>query len=119
MPSQYIPILIVAILAVTIPIASLLVMKGVLPGSHITGAIPEPSGDGNHVEDTARGEYFGRFYVVAILFALLDVAIVFLFSWAIKFSQMGGYGFVVMAIFLASLLAGLAWVYKKGALDWT
>jgi len=119
MPSQYIPILIVAILTVAIPIVCLVAMKGVLPGSDVSGATPELSEDGNHVEETARGEYFDRFYVVALLFALLDVAIVFLFSWAIKFSQMGGYGFVVMAIFLASLLAGLAWVYKKGALDWT
>lgn len=59
-----------------------------------------------------------RFYVVALVFLLFEVEIVFLFPWAVVFKQLGWYSFISMAVFVVILLAGLAYVWVKGDLDW-
>ena len=59
-----------------------------------------------------------RFYVVALIFILFDVEIVFLFPWALVFKQMGWLAFSEMLVFIAILLVGFAYVWVKGDLDW-
>ena len=59
-----------------------------------------------------------RFYVVALVFIIFDVEIVFLYPWAVVFKELGWFAFVEMMIFVAILLVGLAYAWKKGALDW-
>ena len=59
-----------------------------------------------------------RFYVVALIFLLFDVEIIFLFPWALVYKNLGMYAFVEMLIFLAILLVGYAHVWVKGDLDW-
>ena len=59
-----------------------------------------------------------KYYVVAILFILFDVEAVFLFAWAIIFRELGLFGFIEMTLFILILAAGLAYVWKKGALEW-
>ena len=59
-----------------------------------------------------------RFYVVALIFILFDVEIVFLFPWAVVYKQMGVLAFAEMLVFLAVLLVGFAYVWVKGDLDW-
>src|SRR2546421_9596305 len=59
-----------------------------------------------------------RFYVVALIFILFDVEIVFLFPWALVFKKMGWLAFGEMAIFLAILIVGFAYAWVKGDLDW-
>ena len=59
-----------------------------------------------------------RFYVVALIFLIFEVEIVFLFPWAVVFQKLGTYAFVEMMIFLAILLVGYAYVWVKGDLDW-
>lgn len=59
-----------------------------------------------------------RFYVVALVFLLFEVEIVFLFPWAVVFKELGFYSFISMAVFVIILLAGLAYVWAKGDLDW-
>jgi NADH-quinone oxidoreductase subunit A len=59
-----------------------------------------------------------KYYVVAILFILFDVEVVFLYAWAIIFKELGLFGFVEMLIFILILAAGLAYVWRKGALEW-
>ena len=59
-----------------------------------------------------------RFYVVALIFILFDVEIVFLFPWAVVYKQMGILAFSVMLVFLAVLIVGFAYVWVKGDLDW-
>jgi NADH-quinone oxidoreductase subunit A len=59
-----------------------------------------------------------RFYVVALIFLIFDVEIVFLVPWAVVYGRLGGYAFVEMTIFLAILLVGYAYVWVKGDLDW-
>lgn len=59
-----------------------------------------------------------RFYVVALIFLIFDVEIVFLFPWALVYRDLGLFGFLEMAVFLVILLVGLAYVWVKGDLDW-
>jgi NADH-quinone oxidoreductase subunit A len=59
-----------------------------------------------------------KYYVVAILFILFDVEAVFLYAWAIIFKDLGLFGFIEMMVFIFILVAGLAYVWRKGALEW-
>jgi len=59
-----------------------------------------------------------RFYVVALIFLIFDVEVVFLFPWAVVFQKLGMFAFVEMLIFLAILLVGYAYVWANGDLDW-
>jgi NADH-quinone oxidoreductase subunit A len=59
-----------------------------------------------------------RFYVVALIFLIFDVEVVFLFPWAVVFQKLGMYAFVEMMIFIAILLVGYAYVWVKGDLEW-
>ncbi len=59
-----------------------------------------------------------RFYVVALIFLIFDVEVVFLFPWALVFQKLGWYAFLEMVIFLAILFVGYAYVWVKGDLEW-
>lgn len=119
MPSQYIPILIVAILVAALPVVSLAMIEQVRAVSdEVEEADERPRGLRTARESAATVNHSAQFYLAGMLFVVFDVAVVFLFPWAIKFSQMGGYGLVVMLPFIGIVLAGYAWLYKKGALDW-
>ena len=57
-------------------------------------------------------------FFIALIFLIFDVEVVFLFPWAMVFKDMGMLAFVEMGIFLLILIVGLAYVWKKGDLDW-
>ncbi|MBI1803850.1 MAG: NADH-quinone oxidoreductase subunit A [Ignavibacteriae bacterium] len=59
-----------------------------------------------------------RFYVVALIFLIFDVEVVFLFPWALVYQKLGAFAFIEMLIFLAILGVGYAYVWVKGDLDW-
>jgi NADH-quinone oxidoreductase subunit A len=118
MPAQYIPILIFAVLAAAFPCVTLIAAKYLRPESKTTGARVEAYESGIPIEGSARGRYSTRFYIIAILFVIFDVETIFLFPWAIRFSQLGLYGLETMLVFLGILLVGYIWLYRKGALDW-
>ncbi len=59
-----------------------------------------------------------RFYLIAILFVLFDIEIVFLFPWAAVFRELGAAGFFSMLTFISILILGLAYAWKRGALEW-
>ena len=59
-----------------------------------------------------------RFYVVAMLFVVFDIEIVFLFAWAARFHELGWYGMGAVGVFTALLVETLVYVWKRGALDW-
>ena len=66
----------------------------------------------------ARGRFSVRFYMVAMLFILFDVEAVFLYPWAIRLKKLGMFGFWEMMVYIGIVLAGLFYIWKKGALDW-
>ena len=59
-----------------------------------------------------------RFYVVALIFIIFDVEVVFLFPWALVYAGLGWFAFVEMMVFLVILLVGFAYVWRNGDLDW-
>jgi NADH-quinone oxidoreductase subunit A len=68
--------------------------------------------------EDARMKFDVRYYLVAILFILFDLEIAFLFPWAVVLPEIGFFGFVAMMIFLAILVVGFVYEWKKGALEW-
>ena len=70
-----------------------------------------PTGD-------ARARFSVKFYLVAMLFILFDVEVVFLFPWAVIFRELGMFGFWEMLVYLGIVLAGFFYIWKKGVLDW-
>jgi NADH-quinone oxidoreductase subunit A len=66
----------------------------------------------------ARLPFNIKYFVVAILFVLFDVEIIFLYPWAVNFKELGTTGFVEMIIFIATLLIGFFYIIKKGGLKW-
>ena len=66
----------------------------------------------------ARQRFGVRFYVIALLFVVFDIEAVFIYPWAVQVKELGWTGYAVMAAFAGTLVAGLAYVWKKGALDW-
>ncbi|WP_310468558.1 NADH-quinone oxidoreductase subunit A [Sphingomonas sp.] len=68
--------------------------------------------------EDARAQFDVRFYLVAILFIVFDLEAAFLFPWAVSLAGIGWAGWIAMMIFLAELGLGLAYAWKKGALEW-
>ena len=66
----------------------------------------------------ARDRFSVRFYVVAMLFIVFDIEVVFMYPWAVMFTSLGLFGFIEMGVFILILLVGYAYVWKKGALEW-
>ena len=78
--------------------------------------IPYECGE-DPIGDT-RIKFNTRFYVIALIFLIFDVEIVFLFPWAVVFRDFGLFAFLEMLVFIAILLVGLAYVWAKGDLEW-
>ena len=68
--------------------------------------------------EDSRMKFDVRYYLVAILFIIFDLEIAFLFPWAISLDAVGGFGLISMGIFLAILVVGFIYEWKKGALEW-
>ena len=59
-----------------------------------------------------------KYYIIAMLFLLFDIEVVFLYPWAVVFKQMKTFAFVSMAVFIGILLVAYVYIWKKGALEW-
>jgi NADH-quinone oxidoreductase subunit A len=66
----------------------------------------------------ARVQFPMRYYIIAMLFVIFDIEVVFLFPWAVVFKKLGLLGLVEMGVFLGILIVGFWYAWKKGALDW-
>jgi NADH-quinone oxidoreductase subunit A len=117
MPSEYLPIFFFLILAILFPVATILVAKLIRPSSPLRTKL-EAYECGIRPASGSRGRYTVRFYIIAILFVIFDVETIFLFPWAVRYQQLGWFGVVEVAVFLAFLVVGYVWAYKKGALEW-
>ena len=117
MDHPYFPLVIIFAVAAVVVLALLLIASKVGPKS-TNPAKAEPFESGNPPRGDARIRFSIRFYLVAMLFLIFDLEVVFLYPWAIYFRQLGVYGLVQMGIFLVILAIGYAYVWKKGALEW-
>ena len=117
MDHPYFPLVIIFAVAAVVVLALLLVASKVGPKS-TNPAKAEPFESGNPPRGDARIRFSVSFYLVAMLFLIFDLEVVFLYPWAIYFRQLGVFGLVQMGIFLVILAIGYAYVWKKGALEW-
>jgi NADH-quinone oxidoreductase subunit A len=67
---------------------------------------------------TAHDRFSVKYYMVAVLFILFDIEVVFMYPWAVQYRQLGWFGLVEMVVFIVILLVGYAYILKKGALRW-
>jgi NADH-quinone oxidoreductase subunit A len=116
--SDYLPILILAGLALVFAILSLGASSLLRP--HRPNPVKlMPYECGNDPVRLPRGERFSvKFYVVAMLFIIFDIETIFLFPWAVSFRQLGLFGLIEMTVFIALVLVAYVYVWKKGGLDW-
>ena len=117
MLANYLPILI--FLCVAAGIGGVLIVLGFLLGP----ARPDPDKlspfeCGFEAFEDSRMKFDVRYYLVAILFILFDLEIAFLFPWAVSLRSIGHFGIVSMVVFLAILIVGFVYEWKKGALEW-
>ena len=69
-------------------------------------------------QGNSRQPFSVKYFLIAILFVLFDVEVIFLYPWAVNFIEMGMIGFVEMLVFLGFLVFGFIYIIKKGALKW-
>ncbi len=117
MLANYVPILMFILVALSLRLVGLFVVKLIRPyRPQATMLMPyecgvDPEGD-------ARDRFSIRFYIIAILFVVFDVETIFLFPWAIIYRRLALFGFIEMLVFLGILIVGYFYVWKKGALEW-
>jgi len=117
MDHPYFPLLILFALAGVVVLTLLFIAQKVGPKS-LNPAKADPFESGNPPKGDARIRFSVRFYLIAMLFLIFDIEVVFLYPWAILFRRLGWFGLIEMGIFLAMLVIGFIYVWKKGALEW-
>ena len=117
MLQNYVPVLI--FLGVATGIGLLLLALGFLFGRGSKDKQKlSPYECGFEAFEDSRMKFDVRYYLVAILFIIFDLEIAFLFPWAVSLDAVGTFGLVAMGLFLAVLVVGFVYEWKKGALEW-
>ncbi|MEP7085611.1 MAG: NADH-quinone oxidoreductase subunit A [Betaproteobacteria bacterium] len=117
MLAEYLPTLLFLIVAAGIGVA-LIVIGNLLGPKRPTAEKLSPYECGFAAFEDSRMKFDVRYYLVAILFIVFDLEIAFVIPWALVFRELGMFGLVEMGVFLALLLIGFVYVWKKGALEW-
>ena len=121
MLSNYLPILIFLIIAAGLAVVLLVLGTGIgryFARFHDDRAKLSPYECGFEAFEDSRRKFDVRYYLVAILFIVFDLEIAFLFPWAVALGHIGLAGLIAMGIFLAILVVGFIYEWKKGALEW-
>ncbi len=117
MSSDYIPLLILFLLAGAFS-AIAIIVPSVLGPKRPSDAKLSPVESGVIPFHDAQRRFPVQYYVVAVLFILFDIEVIFLYPWAVLLDQLALFGLIEMGVFLLLLLVGYAYVWRKGALDW-
>ncbi len=117
MLTSYLPILIILVFSIGLA-GALLGVSHLLGPRRYSERKLEPYECGIPPVGDARERFSVKYYMVAALFILFDVEVVFLFAWAVVFKKLGVLAFVEIMAFLIVILAGYFYIVKKGALEW-
>ncbi len=116
-PSEYLPVLIIMMIAFAFGTGALLIGNLFrLRRPYKEKLLPYESG--NPPVGEPRYRFSIKFYIIAMMFVVFDVELIFLYPWALVFPNMGPYPFIGMMIFIALLVVGLVYDWKKGAFKW-
>ena len=115
----YTPVLALALLAAGFAVFSVIMSSAVGPkrynraklDSYECGIEPTPQAVGG-------GRFPVKYYITAMLFIVFDIEIIFLYPWAVYFDQMYWFGLIEMVLFIATVFAAYAYVWRRGGLDW-
>jgi NADH-quinone oxidoreductase subunit A len=116
-PLNYVPILIFIAIAAAFGIVSLLAGKIFRPHRPYRAKLA-PYESGAPLFMDARIQFPIRYYIIAMLFVIFDIEVVFLFPWAVIYRKLGLLGLLEMGLFILILLVGFWYAWKKGALEW-
>lgn len=116
-PFNYLPIIFQMIVAIGFVVMTMVVTHLVGPKRKTADKLT-PFESGIESVGNARQPFSIKYFLVAILFVLFDVEVIFMYPWAVNFRDLGWTGLVEMFIFMGTLLAGFIYILKKGALDW-
>ena len=116
--ARYLPLLIHVLVAAGLAVG--MVLLSTLIGQHKKNKVKmSPYECGMEPQGDVRSRFSVKFYLVAMLFILFDVEAVFLYPWAVLLkSDLKMFGFWEMMVFIAVILAGLFYIWKKGVIDW-
>ena len=114
---QYLPVLLFILIGIAVGIVPL-ALGYILGPNRPDAEKNSPYECGFEAFEDARMKFDVRYYLVAILFILFDLEIAFLSPWAVALHDVGVVGFYAVVIFLAILVVGFIYEWKKGALDW-
>jgi NADH-quinone oxidoreductase subunit A len=117
MPTEYFPVLLFIAVSAVVGVA-LIVIGNLLGPRRPESEKASPYECGFEAFEDARMRFDVRYYLFAILFIIFDLEIAFVFPWATVFSKLGVLGLAEMGMFLALLVLGFVYVWKKGALEW-
>jgi NADH-quinone oxidoreductase subunit A len=116
-PLNYIPILAFIAIALAFGVVSLLIGWVVRPNRPYRAKLV-PYESGSPLFQDARVQFPMRYYIIAMLFVIFDVEVVYLYPWAVVFKQLDLAGILGMGVFLLILIVGFWYEWKKGALEW-
>ena len=114
---NWFPVLVVIVVAVVMVLA-LSFLSWLLGPKRMTAVKATAFECGSESSGTARERFGVKFYVIALLFIVFDVEAVFLYPWAVLFKELAWPGLITMSVFVFTLVMGLVYVWKKGALEW-
>lgn len=114
----YFPVLLQGLIALLV--ASGLIGVSALLGQKLKNKVKDsPYECGMIPQGSAKERFSVKFYLVGMLFILFDIEAVFLYPWVVVYRELKMFAFVEMLVFVALVMSGFFYIYKKGALDWT
>ena len=116
-PANYLPVLLFIGIAIAFGGLSLLAGWFVRPSRPYKAKLA-PYESGSPLFQDARVQFPMRYYIIAMLFVIFDIEIVYMFPWAVAFSKLGFVGLAEMVTFIGILVVGFWYAWKKGALEW-
>lgn len=117
MPTNYIGIGLFVLVGTAFSLGTFLVASLIRPSNPNPVKLETYESGIANVSD-ARDRFHIRYYVLAMLYLVFDLEVVFLYPWAVQYDKLGVFGLFEMLVFVAILLVGYFYAWKKGALDW-
>jgi NADH-quinone oxidoreductase subunit A len=117
MPQDYIPVLIQILIALGFVVTTMLATHFLGPKRYSRAKL-ENFECGIEGLGNARSPFSVKYFLIAILFVLFDVEVIFMYPWAVNFKELGKAGFLDMVLFMILVLAGFIYILLKGAFKW-